>query len=141
MAWWPSAFSLFRACGAGRGAMVAGKLFSNKRLGLLWLMVFFGVGGPQLANQLGLVRGLRWGDSRGLCMGLFAKRPIGFVRRREGRNAVSFLPSLILFAAVYALLCCGVRVSASTTKIRHGPDDADLEPHGKTGAGRPRRNT
>jgi cytochrome d ubiquinol oxidase subunit I len=40
------------------------------------------------------------------------------------------LTSLILFAAVYALLFA-VFVYLLNDKIHHGPDEADLEPHGK----------
>jgi cytochrome d ubiquinol oxidase subunit I len=99
-----------------------GRLFEQRWL--LWLMVL-SVLGPQLANQLG------WFAAE------VGRQPwvvYGLLRTSEGLSAVvkanAVLSSLILFTFIYLLLFA-VFVYLLNDKIQHGPDDADLEPHGK----------
>ncbi len=115
-------FSLFGLAVLGVVQWWRGKLFEQR--GLLWLMVF-SVLGPQLANQLG------WFAAE------VGRQPwivYGLLRTSDGLSAVvkanAVLTSLILFAAVYALLFA-VFVYLLNDKIQHGPDEADLEPQGK----------
>jgi cytochrome d ubiquinol oxidase subunit I len=99
-----------------------GRLF--ERRWLLWVMVF-SVLGPQLANQLG------WFAAE------VGRQPwvvYGLLRTSEGLSAVvkanAVLTSLIMFTFIYLLLFA-VFVYLLNDKIKHGPDVADLEPHGK----------
>lgn len=115
-------FGLFAIAVLGVVEWWRGKLF--ERRWLLWVMVF-SVLGPQLANQLG------WFAAE------VGRQPwivYGLLRTSDGLSAVvkanAVLTSLILFAAVYALLFA-VFVYLLNDKIQHGPDDADLKPHGK----------
>jgi len=123
-------FGLFGLAVLGVVQWWRGKLFANRWL--LWLMVF-SVLGPQLANQLG------WFAAE------VGRQPwivYGLLRTSDGLSAVvkanAVLTSLILFAAVYALLFA-VFVYLLNDKIQHGPDDADLEPHGKLALPQPTR--
>jgi cytochrome d ubiquinol oxidase subunit I len=50
------------------------------------------------------------------------------------------LGSLILFTIIYALLFT-VFVYLLNEKIQHGPDEADLRPHGKLALGLPQRES
>jgi cytochrome d ubiquinol oxidase subunit I len=99
-----------------------GKLFEKRWL--LWIMVF-SVLGPQLANQFG------WFAAE---MGRQPWVVYGLLRTSEGLSAVvkanAVLTSLIMFTLIYLLLFA-VFVYLLNDKIKHGPDDADLEPHGK----------
>jgi cytochrome d ubiquinol oxidase subunit I len=99
-----------------------GRLFDQRWL--LWLMVF-SVLGPQLANQFG------WFAAE---MGRQPWIVYGLLRTSAGLSAVvkanAVLTSLILFTFIYLLLFA-VFVYLLNDKIQHGPDDADLEPHGK----------
>jgi cytochrome d ubiquinol oxidase subunit I len=99
-----------------------GKLFEKRWL--LWLMVL-SVLGPQLANQLG------WFAAE------VGRQPwvvYGMLRTSDGLSAKvtagAVLSSLIMFTLIYLLLFA-VFVYLLNDKIKHGPDDADLEPHGK----------
>ena len=99
-----------------------GKLFNQRWL--LWIMVF-SVLGPQLANQLG------WFAAE------VGRQPwvvYGLLRTSEGLSASvkanAVLASLIMFTIIYLLLFA-VFVYLLNDKIKHGPDAADLEPHGK----------
>lgn len=99
-----------------------GKLFEKRWL--LWLMVF-AVLGPQLANQFG------WFAAE------VGRQPwvvYGMLRTSDGLSATvganAVLSSLIMFTLIYLLLFA-VFVYLLNDKIKHGPDDADLEPHGK----------
>lgn len=99
-----------------------GRLFEQRWL--LWVMVF-SVLGPQLANQLG------WFAAE------VGRQPwivYGLLRTSEGLSAVvkanAVLASLVMFTFIYLLLFA-VFVYLLNDKIKHGPDDADLEPHGK----------
>lgn len=99
-----------------------GKLFGERWL--LWLMVF-SVLGPQLANQFG------WFAAE------IGRQPwvvYGLLRTSEGLSAAvkanAVLTSLIMFTVIYLLLFA-VFVYLLNDKIQHGPDEADLEPHGK----------
>lgn len=99
-----------------------GKLFEHRWL--LWIMVF-SVLGPQLANQFG------WFAAE---MGRQPWVVYGLLRTSEGLSAVvkanAVQTSLIMFTLIYLLLFA-VFVYLLNDKIKHGPDDADLEPHGK----------
>jgi cytochrome d ubiquinol oxidase subunit I len=99
-----------------------GKLFDQRWM--LWIMVF-SVLGPQLANQLG------WFAAE---MGRQPWIVYGLLRTSEGLSAVvkanAVLTSLIMFTLIYLLLFA-VFVYLLNDKIKHGPDDADLKPHGK----------
>ena len=99
-----------------------GKLFNQRWL--LWIMVF-SVLGPQLANQFG------WFAAE---MGRQPWVVYGLLRTSEGLSAVvkanAVLSSLIMFTLIYLLLFA-VFVYLLNDKIKHGPDDADLKPHGK----------
>jgi len=115
-------FGLFAIAVLGVSEWWRGKLFQKRWL--LWVMVF-SVLGPQLANQLG------WFAAE------VGRQPwivYGLLRTSDGLSAIvkanAIVTSLILFAAVYALLFA-VFVYLLNDKIQHGPDDADLEPHGK----------
>jgi cytochrome d ubiquinol oxidase subunit I len=91
---------------------------------MLWIMVF-SVLGPQLANQFG------WFAAE---MGRQPWVVYGLLRTSEGLSAVvkanAVLTSLIMFTLIYLLLFA-VFVYLLNDKIKHGPDDADLKPHGK----------
>jgi cytochrome d ubiquinol oxidase subunit I len=99
-----------------------GKLFDQRWM--LWIMVF-SVLGPQLANQFG------WFAAE---MGRQPWVVYGLLRTSEGLSAVvkanAVLTSLIMFTLIYLLLFA-VFVYLLNDKIKHGPDDADLKPHGK----------
>ena len=99
-----------------------GKLFQQRWL--LWIMVF-SVLGPQLANQCG------WFAAE---MGRQPWVVYGLLRTSDGLSATvkanAVLTSLIMFTLIYLLLFA-VFVYLLNDKIKHGPDDADLEPHGK----------
>lgn len=99
-----------------------GKLFQQRWL--LWIMVF-SVLGPQLANQLG------WFAAE------VGRQPwvvYGLLRTADGLSKVvkaeAVLTSLIMFFIIYNLLFA-VFVYLLNDKIKHGPDDEDLKPHGK----------
>lgn len=99
-----------------------GRLFQQRWL--LWLMVL-SVIGPQLANQFG------WFAAE------VGRQPwvvYGLLRTSAGLSAAVkanvVLTSLIMFTLIYLLLFA-VFVYLLNDKIQHGPDDADLEPHGK----------
>lgn len=115
-------FSLMAVAILGAIQWWRGKLFQQRWL--LWVMVF-AVLGPQLANQLG------WFAAE------VGRQPwvvYGLLRTSEGLSAVVkanvVLSSLIMFTLIYLLLFA-VFVYLLNDKIKHGPDDADLEPHGK----------
>lgn len=99
-----------------------GKLFEQRWL--LWIMVF-SVLGPQLANQFG------WFAAE---MGRQPWVVYGLLRTSDGLSAVvkanAVLSSLIMFTLIYLLLFA-VFVYLLNDKIKHGPDETDLEPHGK----------
>ncbi len=99
-----------------------GRLFEHRSL--LWVLVF-SVLGPQVANQAG------WFAAE---MGRQPWIVYGLLRTSEGLSQVvkaeAVLASLILFAAIYALLFA-VFVYLLNDKIQHGPDAADLTPTGK----------
>jgi len=99
-----------------------GKLFQQRWL--LWIMVL-SVLGPQLANQFG------WFAAE---MGRQPWVVYGLLRTSEGLSEVvkanAVLSSLIMFTLIYLLLFA-VFVYLLNDKIKHGPDAADLEPHGK----------
>jgi cytochrome d ubiquinol oxidase subunit I len=99
-----------------------GKLFQQRWL--LWVMVF-SVLGPQLANQFG------WFAAE---MGRQPWVVYGLLRTSDGLSATvkanAVLTSLIMFTFIYLLLFAAF-VYLLNDKIKHGPDDADLEPHGK----------
>jgi len=99
-----------------------GRLFSQRWL--LWIMVL-SVLGPQLANQCG------WFAAE---MGRQPWVVYGLLRTSDGLSATvkaqAVLSSLIMFTLIYLLLFA-VFVYLLNDKIKHGPDDADLEPHGK----------
>lgn len=93
---------------------------------LLWILVL-SVLGPQLANQLG------WFTAE------VGRQPwivYGLLRTTDGisRNITAdvVLTSLILFTIVYAMLFA-VFVFLLNEKIKHGPDEEDLNPAGKHG--------
>jgi cytochrome d ubiquinol oxidase subunit I len=98
-----------------------GKLFSQRwLLGLLVVAVL----GPQLANQLG------WFSAE------VGRQPWivqGLLRTADGLSKVvraeAIVASLVMFTFVYALLFA-VFVYLLNHKIQHGPDEADLIPHG-----------
>jgi cytochrome d ubiquinol oxidase subunit I len=99
-----------------------GRLFQQRWL--LWLMVL-SVIGPQLANQFG------WFAAE------VGRQPwvvYGLLRTSAGLSAAVkanvVLTSLIMFTLIYLLLFA-VFVYLLNDKIQHGPDEADLEPHGK----------
>jgi cytochrome bd ubiquinol oxidase subunit I len=115
-------FSLMAITMLGAIQWWRGKLFQQRWL--LWVMVF-AVLGPQLANQMG------WFAAE------VGRQPwvvYGLLRTSAGLSAVvkanAVLSSLILFTLIYLLLFA-VFVYLLNDKIKHGPDDADLEPHGK----------
>lgn len=99
-----------------------GRLFEQRWL--LWIMVF-SVLGPQLANQFG------WFAAE---MGRQPWVVYGLLRTSDGLSAVvkanAVLSSLIMFTVIYLLLFA-VFVYLLNDKIKHGPDETDLEPHGK----------
>jgi cytochrome d ubiquinol oxidase subunit I len=99
-----------------------GRLFEQRWL--LWVMVL-SVLGPQLANQLG------WFAAE------VGRQPwivYGLLRTSAGLSAVvkanAVLSSLVLFTFIYLLLFA-VFIYLLNDKIKHGPDETDLEPHGK----------
>jgi cytochrome d ubiquinol oxidase subunit I len=100
-----------------------GSLFSQRwLLGLLVPSVL----GPQLANQLG------WFSAE------VGRQPwivYGLLRTSEGLSKVvrseAIVASLLMFTFVYVLLFA-VFVYLLNHKIQHGPDEADLIPHGAT---------
>jgi len=96
-----------------------GKLFEQRWL--LSLMVI-AVLGPQLANQFGWASA-EVGRQPWIVYGLL--RTSDAVSKVVGGGAI--VTSLILFAAVYALLFA-VFIFLLNHKIQHGPDEADLAP-------------
>ncbi|HEU5069041.1 MAG TPA: cytochrome ubiquinol oxidase subunit I [Verrucomicrobiae bacterium] len=99
-----------------------GRLFQQRWL--LWLMVL-SVIGPQLANQFG------WFAAE------VGRQPwvvYGLLRTSAGLSAAVkanvVLTSLIMFTLIYLLLFAAF-VYLLNDKIQHGPDEADLQPHGK----------
>lgn len=111
------------------GVSALGFLFFKKGIlhesrPLLWVLVV-SVLGPQIANQAG------WFAAE------IGRQPWivhGLMRTDEGLSAVVssqlVLTSLLLFTLVYLLLFA-VFVYLLNEKIAHGPDESDLEPHGK----------
>jgi cytochrome d ubiquinol oxidase subunit I len=99
-----------------------GRLFQQRWL--LWIMVF-SVLGPQIANQAG------WFCAE---MGRQPWIVYGLLRTSEGLSAVvkaeAVLTSLLLFAFIYLLLFA-VFIYVLNDKIKHGPDEADLQPTGR----------
>jgi cytochrome d ubiquinol oxidase subunit I len=99
------------------------KVLFEKRW-LLWLLTL-SVLGPQLANQAG------WFAAE---MGRQPWIVYGLMRTSEGLSAVvkaeAVLGSLLLFTFIYVLLFT-VFVYLLNDKIKHGPDEADLQPTGK----------
>ena len=99
------------------------KVLFEKRW-LLWLLTL-SVLGPQLANQAG------WFAAE---MGRQPWIVYGLMRTSEGLSAVvkaeAVLGSLLLFTFIYVLLFA-VFVYLLNDKIKHGPDEADLQPTGK----------
>ena len=96
----------------------------HERRWLLWILVF-SVLGPQIANQLG------WFAAE------VGRQPwivYGLMRTPEGLSKVVqanvVFASLVLFTFIYFLLFA-VFIYLLNDKIQHGPDDADLTPHGK----------
>lgn len=96
----------------------------HERRWLLWILVL-SVLGPQLANQAG------WFAAE------VGRQPwivYKLMRTSEGLSAVVtaqlVLSSLILFTLIYLMLFA-LFVYLLNEKISHGPDAADLEPHGK----------
>lgn len=115
-------FLLLGVAVAGVALLPGGRLFRNRTM--LWVMVF-SVIGPQLANQAGW-----WAAEVG-------RQPwivYGLLRTSEGLSktvrAEAVLASLILFAAVYALLFA-VFIYLLNDKIQKGPHAEDLVPTGK----------
>ena len=94
---------------------------------LLWLLTF-SVLGPQIANQAGW-----WAAEVGRQPWIVYK----LLRTSEALSAVvtahQVAASMVMFMVVYLLLFA-VFVFLLNDKIRHGPDDADLQPAGKLGA-------
>jgi cytochrome d ubiquinol oxidase subunit I len=95
---------------------------------LLWLLTF-AVLGPQLANQAGW-----WAAEVG-------RQPwivYGLLRTFQGLSPVvtagQVAASIAMFSLVYLLLFA-VFVFLLNEKIRHGPDDGDLQPAGKWALG------
>jgi cytochrome d ubiquinol oxidase subunit I len=114
--------ALFAAAVCGTLLCWRDRLFAHRWM--LWILVF-SVLGPQLANQLG------WFAAE------VGRQPwvvYGLLRTPEGLSAVvkanAVLSSLIMFTLIYMLLFA-VFVYLLNDKIQHGPDSADLEPHGK----------
>jgi cytochrome d ubiquinol oxidase subunit I len=95
---------------------------------LLWLLVI-SVLGPQIANQAGW-----WAAEVGRQPWIVYK----LLRTSQGLSAVvsanQVLSSLIMFSIVYLLLFAAF-VFLLNEKIRHGPDEADLQPTGKLALG------
>jgi len=99
----------------------------NSRV-LLWLLVL-AVIGPQIANQAGW-----WAAEVG-------RQPwivYGLLRTSDALSAVvtanQVAASMVMFGVVYLLLFA-VFVFLLNDKIRHGPDDGDLQPAGKWALG------
>lgn len=95
---------------------------------LLWLLVI-SVLGPQVANQAGW-----WAAEVGRQPWIVYK----LLRTSQGLSAVvsanQVLTSLIMFSVVYLLLFAAF-VFLLNEKIRHGPDESDLQPTGKHALG------
>ncbi len=115
-------FLLLGVAVAGVVLLPGGRLFRNRSM--LWVMVF-SVIGPQVANQAGW-----WAAEVG-------RQPwivYGLLRTSEGLSktvrAEAVLASLMLFAAVYALLF-SVFIYLLNDKIQKGPHAEDLVPTGK----------
>jgi cytochrome d ubiquinol oxidase subunit I len=99
----------------------------NSRL-LLWLLTF-SVLGPQIANQAGW-----WAAEVGRQPWIVYK----LLRTSAALSAVvtanQVASSIVMFTLVYLLLFA-VFVFLLNEKIRHGPDDSDLQPSGKWALG------
>jgi len=98
---------------------------SRPLLGLLVISVL----GPQIANQAGW-----WAAEVGRQPWIVYK----LLRTSQGLSAVvsanQVLTSLVMFSGVYLLLFAAF-VFLLNEKIRHGPDEADLQPTGKLALG------
>jgi len=92
--------------------------------GLLWLLVI-SVLGPQIANQAGW-----WAAEVGRQPWIVYK----LLRTSQGLSEVvkahQIVTSMIMFMAVYALLFAAF-IFLLNEKIKHGPDESDLQPTGK----------
>jgi cytochrome bd ubiquinol oxidase subunit I len=115
-------FGMILVAGLGFLYFWHGSLFEKRWL--LWLLTL-SVLGPQIANQCG------WFAAE------VGRQPwivYGLLRTPEGLSAVvkadAVLTAIILFSLVYLLLFA-VFLYLLNDKIQHGPDDADLQPHGK----------
>jgi len=109
---------------AAIGALLCWRGMLFKHRWMLWILVL-SVLGPQIANQAG------WFAAE------VGRQPWivqGLMRTSEGLSAAvkanAVLSSLIMFTLIYFLLFA-VFVYLLNDKIKHGPDDADLVPHGK----------
>jgi cytochrome d ubiquinol oxidase subunit I len=107
-------------------ALWRGRLEQSRRL--LWLLIF-SVLGPQIANQAGW-----WAAEVG-------RQPWIVYRLLRTSDALSAVvsanqvaASMVMFTVVYLLLFA-VFLFLLNDKIRHGPDDADLQPAGKLALG------
>jgi len=100
---------------------------------LLWLLVI-SVLGPQIANQAGW-----WSAEVGRQPWIVYK----LLRTSQGLSAVvhahQIVASMIMFTAVYLLLFAAF-IFLLNEKIRHGPDETDLQPTGKHALGFKRAN-
>jgi len=118
--------ALIALAGWAAVALWRGRL-ENSRL-LLWLLTL-SVLGPQIANQAGW-----WAAEVG-------RQPwivYGLLRTSEALSRVvtahQVVASMVMFSVVYLLLFA-VFVFLLNDKIRHGPDDSDLQPAGKWALG------
>jgi cytochrome d ubiquinol oxidase subunit I len=119
-------FALIGLAGWAAWALWRGTLEDSRAL--LWLLVF-SVLGPQIANQAGW-----WAAEVGRQPWIVYK----LLRTSQGLSAVvsanQIIASMIMFIFVYLLLFAAF-IFLLNDKIRHGPDETDLQPTGKLALG------
>jgi cytochrome d ubiquinol oxidase subunit I len=119
-------FALIGLAGWAAWALWRGTLENSRTL--LWLLVL-SVLGPQIANQAGW-----WAAEVGRQPWIVYK----LLRTSQGLSAVvsanQIVASMIMFVFVYLLLFAAF-IFLLNEKIRHGPDETDLQPTGKLALG------
>ena len=123
---WDRSFALITLALWAAWSLWRGTLENSRAL--LWLLVI-SVLGPQIANQAGW-----WTAEVGRQPWIVYK----LLRTSQGLSAVvhanQIVASLIMFTLVYLLLFAAF-VFLLNEKIRHGPDETDLQPTGKLALG------